>query len=190
MREIGVSRSGAQSARKRIMDAAEEIALERGPGNISIEAVAARAGLSKGGVLYHFRTKADLLTALVSCHIESSRDLVEESLADHTGPNALAEALIQAHRRVRAEPLPAPSGVLAAVAEHPDFLDPLRAHHRETVERLRRESADAELAMVAFLALEGLKAQHLFGFDTLDGAQEDAVLARMVALLREAPGPE
>ena len=76
--------------------------------------------------------------------------------------------------------------MLAAVAEHPDFLEPLRAHHAETLARLRRESADPDLATIAFLALEGLKAMHLFGFETLDRKQEDAVLDRMVALLRSA----
>lgn len=176
--------TGAVGARNRIIAAAEALALERGPGNISIEAVAERAGLSKGGVLYHFRTKADLLAALVSCHIAVSKGFVERSLAERDGPNAPAEAHIDAYRRMRETPLPALSGVLAAVAEHPDFLDPLRVHQAETVARLRESSADPDLATIAYLALEGLKALHLFGFELLDREQEDAALARMVSMLR------
>ena len=187
MNQSAEPRIGSSDARNRIIAAAEALALERGPGNISIEAVAARAGFSKGGVLYHFRTKADLLEALVSCHIDASRDLVEESLARRSGPNALAEALIDAHRRMTAEPKPAPSGVLAAVAEHPDFLEPLRAHQKEVVARLRSESSDPDLATMSYLALEGLKALHLFGFDLLDPDEEEAVLARMISLLRSPP---
>lgn len=184
MRKTVASRAVGTDARSRILAATEELALERGPRNVSIEAVASRAGLSKGGVLYHFRTKADLLAALVTSHIEASVALVEESLAKGSRPNALAEALIDAHRRVRAGPVPPPSGVLAAAAENPEFLEPLRQHQVETVARLRSESADPDLATMAFLALEGLKALRLFGFDVLDVTEEDAVLERMGTLLR------
>lgn len=174
-------------ARSRILAATEALALERGPGNVSIEAVAARAGLSKGGVLYHFRTKADLLAALVSSHIDASAVLVEQCIARGCSPNALAEALIEAHQRTRARPVPPPSGVLAAAAENPEFLEPLRQHLDATLARLRRESADPEIATMAFLALEGLKALRLFGFDILESHEEDAVLDRMRRLLRSKP---
>ena len=177
-------------SRRKILEAAEDLVLERGPGNISIEAVAVRAGLSKGGVLYHFHTKADLLKALVAQHVETTRARTEAALEAGGGaPNVLAAALLDAYREERASPVPPASGVLAAVAEHPDFLDPLRAHHAETVARLGAHSADRDLAMIVFLALEGLKSLRLFGFDVLDRGGEDALLGRMEALLR-TPAPE
>lgn len=184
MSRTAESKAGSSDARERIIAAAEALALERGPGNISIGAVAARAGLSKGGVLYHFNTKAALLAALVSCHIDVSKAFVEQSMAGGAGPSAVTEALIDAHRRMRDEPVPPPSGVLAAIAENPSFLEPLRAHQAETVRRLRNGSEDPDLATMAYLALEGLKAMRLFGFMILDREQEDAVLARMIELLR------
>lgn len=189
MKRTAETRVGGAATRDRIIAAAEALALERGPGNISIEAVATRAGFSKGGVLYHFRTKADLLAALVTRHIDVSRGFVEECRGERTGPNAMAEALIDAYRRMRSGPLPPPSGVLAAIAEHPDFLDPLRAHHMETVRQLRNQSADADLAIIAYLALEGLKAQHLFGFELFDDEIEEAILERMMSQLRDLPLP-
>ena len=186
MRQAAEGRPSGSDARARIIAAAEALALERGPGNISIEAVAARAGLSKGGVLYHFPAKADLLAALVSRHIEARQAVVERSLAG-LGPqaNALAEALVEAHRQDVACPAPPATGLLAAVAENPGFLDPLRAHHHETLTRLRRSSADPDLATVVFLAIEGMQALHLFGFDLLGREAEDAALRRMTSLLRE-----
>lgn len=187
MGQAAEAKSAGSDARARIVAAAEALALERGPGNISIEAVAAKAGLSKGGVLYHFRTKADLLAALVSRHIEARQEIVERSLAAiGSRANALAEALVESHRQDVARPAPPASGLLAAVAENPEFLDPLRAHHHETLARLRHESADPDLATVVFLAIEGMKALHLFGFDLLGRETEDAVLQRMTSLLRKA----
>jgi len=172
-------------ARERILEAACAIAAERGPGKISIEAVAARAGLSKGGVLYHFRAKADLLAAVVQSHVERCAHAVDEKLAAGAGPNALAEALVAAHREEDRAARPPASGVLAAIADNPDLLDPLRAHHSGTARRLGSESADPDLATIVYLALEGLKAHRLFGFDAVSCRREDALLARMDRLLRE-----
>lgn len=55
------------SNRPAIMDAALRVAERVGVGALTIEAVAAEAGLTKGGVIYHFPTKAELLTGI---HIE------------------------------------------------------------------------------------------------------------------------
>lgn len=177
--------AGKGDARTRILEAAEALANELGPGSISIEAVALRAGLSKGGVLYHFPMKAALLSAIVEVHIGRRREAVEAHLAaSEQRPNALAEALVEACRHDKSCAAPPASGLLAAIAAHPDFLDPLREHHRDTVGRLRRESGDPDLATVAFLAIEGMKALHLFGFEALTPEEEQAVLGRIAALLR------
>ena len=53
------------SKRDRILDALEDELLDAGPEAPSLEAVAARAEVSKGGVLYHFPTKDALLEALL-----------------------------------------------------------------------------------------------------------------------------
>ncbi|HEY0097116.1 MAG TPA: TetR/AcrR family transcriptional regulator, partial [Archangium sp.] len=49
-----------------ILDAAEEFVLEHGGRELTLEQVAKTAGLSKGGVLYHFPTKAALLQAMLA----------------------------------------------------------------------------------------------------------------------------
>ena len=54
-----------KSARQRILAAADELSRDLGPANLSLDAVAQRAGVSKGGLLYHFPSKARLLKALV-----------------------------------------------------------------------------------------------------------------------------
>ena len=53
-----------RGARAKVLQAAEELAVEVGPANLSLDAVAARAGVAKGGLLYHFPTKAHLVAAI------------------------------------------------------------------------------------------------------------------------------
>lgn len=51
--------------RGRIMDALEEVLAESGPTGATLEAVAARAGISKGGLLYHYGSKEALYGGLL-----------------------------------------------------------------------------------------------------------------------------
>ncbi|MBL1073274.1 TetR/AcrR family transcriptional regulator [Nocardia sp. 2] len=51
--------------RDRILDALETLLLDKGLSQVTLEAVAATAGVSKGGLLYHFKSKDALLAGLV-----------------------------------------------------------------------------------------------------------------------------
>ncbi|MFJ7213678.1 TetR/AcrR family transcriptional regulator [Amycolatopsis sp. NPDC098790] len=56
---------GRPSARDQVLDAYQEILIADGVAAVTLEAVAARAGVSKGGLLYHFGSKDALLDGLV-----------------------------------------------------------------------------------------------------------------------------
>lgn len=49
------------SNRERLLDAYEELLTTRGAGDATLDAIAELAGVSKGGLTYHFPSKADLL---------------------------------------------------------------------------------------------------------------------------------
>lgn len=53
------------TTRDRILDALESVLLESGLAQVTLEVVAERAGLSKGGLLYHFPSKEALLAGMV-----------------------------------------------------------------------------------------------------------------------------
>ncbi|WP_153036420.1 TetR/AcrR family transcriptional regulator [Amycolatopsis sp. YIM 10] len=53
------------SAREIVLDAYVDILIEHGPGSVTLDAVAAKAKVSKGGLLYHFGSKEALLTGLL-----------------------------------------------------------------------------------------------------------------------------
>ena len=58
------------SARSRILDAAERLIRDRGVGQLSVDAVAAEAQVSKGGFFHHFKSKDELLLAIVERLVE------------------------------------------------------------------------------------------------------------------------
>lgn len=52
------------SQREAILDAFQDLVVEVGAGNVTLDATAARAEVSKGGLLYHFPSKSDLFIGL------------------------------------------------------------------------------------------------------------------------------
>ena len=136
-----------------------------GPSRLSLEAVAAEAGISKGGLLYHFRSKPDLLRALVEDHVDQLR-----ARMDHYAPGARAggeglramRAYLAANRELFAEFCPAPSGVMAAIAEDPEMIAPIRAFRAE-MRALIDACPDPAIAAVVFHACGGLIHEKLTG---------------------------
>lgn len=58
------TKQDAEQTREAILDAAERVFFERGVARASLEAVARRAGVTRGAVYWHFRDKPDLFMAL------------------------------------------------------------------------------------------------------------------------------
>ena len=57
------TRKTSSKTKELILEVAREIAAEKGVGQLTLEAVADRAGISKGGLLYHFPGKKELIIA-------------------------------------------------------------------------------------------------------------------------------
>ncbi|MGA9871853.1 MAG: TetR/AcrR family transcriptional regulator [Rhodococcus sp. (in: high G+C Gram-positive bacteria)] len=55
----------SSDTRNRILDALEDMLLDQGPTKVTLENVAAKAAVSKGGLLYHFKTKEAMIAAMV-----------------------------------------------------------------------------------------------------------------------------
>lgn len=73
-------KNGADT-RERLLDAAEQLYLERGYGATSVEAIVAAAGLTKGALFHHFPTKHDLALALIERYATSDRRMLEQTIA-------------------------------------------------------------------------------------------------------------
>ena len=156
-----------QPTRQRILDAAETLARSLGPANISLDAVAAAAGVSKGGLLYHFPSKARLLEGLVACHMEQL-DAALQQQASSGRKNAVIQSYLQFFLDEQERGTSPPSGLLVALAENPDMLRPLREHSTVFLDRIQSNATDPNLATLAYLAVQGLRSADLLGTQVLD----------------------
>ena len=90
-------RQQSRKTRKRIFEACGRILQREGLSNLTLAAVAAEAGLSKGGLLYHFPSKKILIESLFEYHNERFEERLAEAEGDLPGAwlRAYAKASIE-----------------------------------------------------------------------------------------------
>lgn len=176
----------AASSRDRLLDAAEELVSAQGATNLTLDAVARAAGVSKGGLLYHFPTKEALLQAMVDRHLEEVDRRVAALLASG-GRYATNPMLAYVHALL--ETIPAKRAVgaalLAASATNPALMQPCREHHARSLARLGALPCGFERAATVLLAVDGLLLGELIQMSPFTPAQRERVVAELERLAEE-----
>ena len=123
-----------QNSYDMILDAAEVVVAEDGAPRLTLDAVARRAGLSKGGLLYNFATKDALLEAMIArlCRrFEEARGLAEAHMGATKLKAYLSVTMLKGPGQDRVA-----SALLAAVANNLELLKPMRDHYRSWLQQL------------------------------------------------------
>jgi AcrR family transcriptional regulator len=178
--------------RDRLLDAGEAVLLERGAAALTLEAVAARAGVSKGGLLYHFRSKETLVAGMIERIVAGVEAALAPAAADST-PGTFTRAYIDTVVADRPEP-PGTSragrltaALAAAAALDPALLAPLREAYGRWQRRLVRDGLDPATATLARLATDGWWLSALLGLPPFDDDLHGAVRAALHGLTRPDP---
>lgn len=165
------------NSREKILAAAAEVAREAGPGGVSLDAVAARAGVSKGGLLYNFPSKAKLMESLVETYVDAFEREIDAAV--DRGETVL-EAFVRLTAQACEDKEASPTWLFAAMAENPDFLAPVTAHRRRLLDRMQHGQPDRAALLAVFFAMEGLRSMKLFDTDILDAEERRAFVDHMV----------
>ncbi len=176
-------------ARARILHAAEVIATRDGARHLTLDAAAQEAGLSKGGVLYHFPSKQALLEGMVKgagCAMGEHIGKLRESYAD--GPNPTLRALIHAGQEVMTTKLGLRSALVAAIAENPALTAPIQDRFRQIWAEICAECDDETGAFLIWSAIEGFSMFLMFDIAPVDQAALSACFERLDQLARDLPG--
>lgn len=68
------------SSREKLLDSAEELFAAHGVGSVSMRAIQSAAGLSVGSLQYHFKTEAELVTAVIERRLSPMIERHEKEL--------------------------------------------------------------------------------------------------------------
>ena len=134
-----------RDSRELILQAAEEIVAKRGPAHLTLETAANEAKVSKGGLFYHFRSKEALLEAMIRRSmelLESEHLKFAESLTGERNGKMKAN-IIGTLRHLEGQ-RPVLTAVIAAIANDPKLVEPMRESIRKEFQELSKELTPAD----------------------------------------------
>ena len=147
-----------------ILKAAISLVVTKGVNALTIDAVAQKAGLSKGGVLYHFPSKESLIAGMIAGMIAAfEADVAKHLEKDGQAPGAFTRAYL----RASLDPID-PShddaftklgqfaALSAGTAMDPKLIEPLQKVYVTWQKRLENDGVDPVLATMVRVAVDGL----------------------------------
>lgn len=161
-----------------------------GVARLTLDAVAAEAGLSKGGVLYHFPSKDALIRGMVDHLISEASSALNRFIeADPEAKGRFTRAIlsvnfpdpeteVEHHNRVAA-------AMLAAILTNPALLEPVYEAYRDINARLLEDGIDPVRARIVQLAADGLWMAEMLGIPGPGDEDRRQIVAALYEMTRE-----
>jgi AcrR family transcriptional regulator len=164
----------SDNTQDRICQAAIRTVIRDGMLAMTLDNVAKEAGVSKGGVMYHFSTKEQLVTATLTYYAEQAERMLMTRIANDPQPRRRwARAMLSclfpdtSSAGVAAEQAFGTNlspeilqkfmlAVLAAAVNNPGIFEPLRQLGKRLRERLLSDPEDGLDQLLIWLAVDGL----------------------------------
>jgi AcrR family transcriptional regulator len=163
--------------RDRILDAAESVILDSGGRSFTLDAVAERAGISKGGLVYSFATKDGLVRAALEREVARFQEAVRRRLGDEpVDPFEMVAAHIEEALDEDDAATRKAAFLVTALVHAPDMMEPARHYYRALLDPLLAESGDAHEIRNALLAVEGIFLLRGLGFVEVSAEEHRSVL--------------
>jgi AcrR family transcriptional regulator len=175
-------------ARDRILEAAERLVAEIGAARLTLDAVAHGAGVSKGGLLYHFPSKESLLSGLAHRYAESMKQCIEAAktnLAESGQSRELKAAILGmlgADPRSRA----LSAVLLATAANEPALLDVIRNCVAQYTQELETNCGHFARAAIVTLAVDGLKMREALRISPFTDEQREQIVQELLSMAEQS----
>lgn len=178
------------NTRERLLDCAERRLLDRGPEGLVLDAIAADASVSKGGLLYHFKSKEALVEALCERMLSRFDEQLDALAAADPAPigartRAYLASTVTAEGKPADESARLMAGILATLGRDAKHLEIVRRHFDRWHEALSQDGIDPVTATLVRLAADGLWLSSLLGLSQVDGGESRALMSRLAELSTE-----
>lgn len=179
----------ASETKRIILSAARHIAVKDGVARLTLEAVADKAGVSKGGLLYHYSSKKKLITALMDQYVEHLNEELESALEKNKDkPYALVYAFIEWFKRrdgIAPENRNWGAAIFAVQSFDMALMEPLHQWYRNLFQRIRESAGDEAKTALGVMALEGFFMLSLYNVDYSSSEEREKVFELIKKILNE-----
>jgi AcrR family transcriptional regulator len=172
-----------------LLKAAGSIVTEQGVQDLTLDGVAKRAEVSKGGLLYHFPTKEALIYGMIEHFIGQFDDLVAMEIEISGGK---AGRWLRAYVMVCTEPYeevnPLSRVLIAISASSPQFADPVLQAYERWRGRAESDGVPLEVARLVCMAADGCWLYSLHSVSSDKGAKTylSAMRKQLLSLVDES----
>ncbi|WP_339230862.1 TetR family transcriptional regulator [Oceanobacillus sp. FSL K6-2867] len=172
--------------KKNLLIAAAEIVKEEGVVKLTLEAVAHRAGVSKGGLLYHYPSKEALIKGMVedwkSNYFES---IITMAKNDKKELGKWIRAYVQSTYSDFDNNKLMNSAIMAAMFFNPDLLNEFRREYDNLLTKLVNDGVDPIKTTIARLSIDGLWFSEIFGMQPLNKELQTNVYRELINMIEE-----
>ncbi|MGE5703981.1 MAG: TetR/AcrR family transcriptional regulator [Clostridia bacterium] len=179
----------AVSTKQVILESAYHLVQTEGIARLTLDAVAAHASVSKGGLLYHFPSKEALIKGMIDhlfdkFHLEMQEGMPAEGDTD----GQWTRSYVRTTFRSEEQELKISAALLAALVNNPDLLHPVRDYYAKWQQLMEQDGIDPAVATICRLAADGLWFGEMFGLSPLE--KNDSLRSRVQEMLIRLTTPE
>jgi AcrR family transcriptional regulator len=159
----GQARDAART-RRALLDAAARTVVAHGAG-VSLDVVAREAGVSKGGLMHHFRSKDELMAALADDLFDQFAQAVEDRIdPQDSSPGRLLRAYVRAtfDDLEKSQDAVEQTTLMATLSSFPEPARRAQERYRRWNKTLAEDGIDPQRVLVVLRACDGASIAPLF----------------------------
>jgi len=162
---MATQKSRRERTQGALLDAAAEVVRSDGVSNLTLDRVAETAGVSKGGLLYHYGTKQELVAAMLERTLGRADDRLNQlAESNERSSGKFAQAYLDYVQSDQPAELDSATGIFASAALDDGDLTPAEAQFTAWQDRLLHDDGlDPTTALLARVVGDGLWLIDLFG---------------------------
>lgn len=177
---------GSTPTRRIIIDAAVRLICEKGTAQFTLDEVARKAGISKGGLLHHFKGKEELILGVVASIMENFMANVQKRVEgdpDEKGRWSRSY-LLETIRNTREEK-DLNLALLASVSTNKKVLTIIQESYQSLERHISEDGIDPVQSVMIRLIADGIWYSELFGVNPiLKSDKKDKVLDQLLQLTK------
>lgn len=177
-----------KDTKKKILHAANEVLQQLGYEHFTLEKIAQKAQISKGGLLYHFPNKQSIIEGMLSSGLKEY-GMVMDDILQRGNRNEALEFLKEYIKETFTEIASEQNyGIIAAVASNSKVIDKFIDHEKKLLKIIQLINPDFESLFILKLAAEGIWFNHLAGVKFLSKEELERVKKYVITGLSRYAG--